>query len=312
LLASRCVASFAIDQLFHGVRPGGPCAARGDEEPCNPLPEAYAIFNAVNPTSLKWSNQQAALDLVQQARLVSNANLDVPADVAFSGQRIAFDPSRIILRAHSQGATSGALTLAVDGPWLGGAFSGAAALLTVSVLERTQPEDLATLLVSELYGTDGGGPLDMFHPAMSVVQTALDRGDPIHYAHFIAQEPRPGFEPKSLLTAEGIGADGTSDTFVSSHAIELLAIAAGLPPLLPWVRPIEELEWSDLSPVSVPAGGLAGNLAGGAATGALVQWSPPEGSDPHFVVFDVPAAADHMADFVGTLAAAPPGTIGAR
>ena len=50
----------------------------------------------------------------------------------------------------------------------------------------------------------------------------------------------------------------------------------------------------------------------GEVAGALVQWPPPEGSDPHFVVFDLPAAAEHMADFVETLATAPPGSIGVR
>jgi hypothetical protein len=301
-LAARCLASVGIDQIFHGTRPGGPCAARGYVAPCNPLPESVAVFNAQNPASLRNTNRQAAIDLVQLARLVSASRLVVAAGTSYTGQRIDLDAGRVLLMAHSQGATSGPLALAVDDQLLGGVLSGSAAMASLSLLGRSQPQNLSTLMTNELYGAGSGATLEVFHPVMSLLQTMLDEGDPLHYAASIVAEPPAGFAPKSLLMVEGIGADGQSDSYVSSHAIEVHALAIGLPPLLPLVWPIPEYGFSSLSPVEVPSAGLAGNLALGNATGALVQWAPPPGNDPHFVIFDVPAASAQAATFLQSLA----------
>jgi hypothetical protein len=229
----------------------------------------------------------------------------VPAGTSHTGQPILFDAGRVLLRAHSQGATSGALTLGVDSQLRGGVLSGAAAMASLSLLDRTQPENLSAFMLGELYGSGSTATLDVFHPAMSLLQTMLDEADPLHYAASIIVAPRAGFAPKSILMVEGIGADGQSDSYVSSHAIEVHALAMGLPPLLPLVWPIPEYAASPLSPVAVPPGGLSGNLAAGLATGALVQWAPPAGGEPHFVVFDVPAASAQAASFLESMAVDP-------
>ncbi len=303
-LAAECVATFTIDQIFHGTRPGGPCAARGNEPPCNLLnDEAMAVFNTLNPTSMRYTNLQATVDLVQQARLVTTGGLFVPAAASATGARIGFDPGRVLLRAHSQGAVNGVLALAVDDQLAGAALSGAAAMVSLSLLGRREPQDLGVLLADQLYGAGSGVTVTLDHPALSLLQTALDISDPLSFGRLVATEPPVGFPPRSVLMVEGVGADGPSDGFVSSHAIEVNALAMGLPALLPLVSPIAELAWGGLAPVSLPPGGLAGNLAGGRAPGALVQFAPPASADPHFVVFDVEAAAAQTAAFVGSLAA---------
>jgi len=302
-LAAECVATFTIDQIFHGTRPGGPCSARGNVQPCNLLnDEAMAVFNTLNPTSMRHTNLQATVDLVQQARLVTTGALAVPAAVSATGARIAFDPARVILRAHSQGAVNGVLALAVDDQLAGAALSGAAAMVSLSLLGRQQPEDLGVLLADQLYGAGSGVTVTLDHPALSLLQTALDVSDPSSFGRLVVTEPPEGFPPRSVLMVEGVGADGQSDGFVSSHAIEVNALAMGLPALLPLVAPIAELAWGGPEAVSLPEGGLARNLADGRATGALVQFAPPANADPHFVVFDVEAAAAQTAAFIGSLA----------
>ena len=149
VLAERCIATFSADQIFHGIRPGGPCAARSNAPPCNPLPEDLAVFNASNPTSMRHSNLQAAMDLVQQASIVTHGLLGVSATTSYSGTPITFDPSKLMLRAHSMGAGSGVLALAVDDQFTGTVLSGSAAMVILSLLSRTQPQDLADLLVTE-------------------------------------------------------------------------------------------------------------------------------------------------------------------
>ena len=96
-------------------------------------------------------------------------------------------------------------------------------------------------------------------------------------------------------------------------AIELHAIALALPPLEPLVFSSPELGWSGLlPPLAVPSGGLSGNLATGAASGALVQWEPLAGSEPHFVFFDIPEANQQAASFLVYLAADPVGRLPPR
>jgi hypothetical protein len=312
LLASRCLASLGVDQIFHGTRPGGPCAARGFVAPCNPLPESVAIFNPQNPASLRNTNRQAAIDLVELARFVTSGRLVVPSGTSYTGQTIFFDTRRVLFRGHSQGATSGALTLGVDGQLVGGVLSGAAAMASLSLLGRTQPQNLATYMAGELYGSGSTATLDVYHPALSLLQTMLDEADPLHYARSIIGEPPAGFAPKSILMVEGIGADGQSDSYVSSHAIEVHALAMGLPPVSPLVWSLPEYGSSPLSPIVIPPGGLGGNLAAGQATGALVQWAPPAGGEPHFVIFEVPAAAGQAAGFLRSMAVVSPPRLAPR
>jgi hypothetical protein len=316
-LATYCLASVGIDLVLHGTRPGGPCAARNNVAPCNILTESFAIFNPSNPTSLRNTNRQGAIDLVQLARLAKGGKLAVPAGTSYTGQPVILDASRLLYLAHSQGAVSGMLTMAVDDQLWASVQSGSAAMATLSLLERSLPENLAPIIVTELYGAGSSATLDIFHPVMSLLQATLDEADPLHYAAAVITEPRAGFAPKGLLQVEGVGTNGESDSYVSSHAIEIEALALGLPPLLPMVRSIPEYAYSQLSPVQVTPTGLAGNLAGGRATGALVQWEPPAAPDggtasdydAHFVIFNVRAAYTQAAVFLRSFVSEPLGRI---
>jgi hypothetical protein len=243
------------------------------------------------------------MDLVQQAAVVTDGLLSLSSEVSYTGQPIGFDPARVMLRAHSMGAGNGVLALAVDDQFTGGVLSGSAAMVTLSLLHRTLPQNLGDLLLTELYPVGSEGVLDVFHPAMALLQTALDTGDPLNYSRLVFNEPLAEFDPKSVLMLEGVRADGTGDSYVSSIAIEAHALAMGLPPVLPMVFPIESLAWSPLSPVEVPGTGLAGNVAESRATGALTQWIPPEGTDGHFVATNVPEATEQLAGFLEALAA---------
>ncbi len=241
----------------------------------------------------------------------------VPAATSYTGQPVILDASRTLYMAHSQGAVSGMLTMAVDDQLWASVQSGSAAMAIVSLLERTQPANLSALIASELYGAGSTVTLDVFHPVMSVLQATMDEADPLHYAAAVITQPRPGFARKGVLQVEGIGPNGETDSYVSSHAVEIEALALGLPPLSPMIRSIPEYSYSDLSPVQVPPGGLAGNLAGGRATGALVQWesSPvPDGGnaldyDPHFVIFEVPRAYTQAAGFLRSFTTEPQGRL---
>jgi hypothetical protein len=303
-LAERCLASVGVDQIFHGTRPGAPAANDAARA-------AILFFNFDNPTAGRTNNRQSAIDVLQEARLFRESRIRVPANVSRTGAEIAFDADRILFFGHSQGGLNGPLFLAASDAARGGVLSGAGSVLTIALLEKTAPVDVAAFVkvLLGLASEEGESELNLFHPALALAQTLVDATDPIHYGAFITSSPRAGLAPKSIFQTEGIAADGKGDTFSPPHGIEALAVAMNLPRLAPGVRPIAEAGWANLPDLTVPAGGLGGNLGGGKATGALAQFAPPPGVDGHFVVFRLPEARNRAADFCQDLARDPVGRL---
>ncbi len=298
-LAARCIATMGIDQIFHGDRPGGQCGQAAP--PCNTNVELI-FFNVQNPTAARANGPASAIDVVQQARLFTESHLTVPAAVSRTGAELRFDGERLGFFGHSQGGLNGPMFLAVDDQARGGVLSGSGSMISITLLEKSKPVNIAGLLKT-LIGVSNADEqasedINSFHPAISLAQSIVDETDPIHYVPFILRHPLEGFAPKSVLMTEGVNPDFSGDNYTPPHAIEVQSVALGLPPLTPIIHPIEELRWSELEPLSVPPAGISGNLAGGAATGALVQWPASQASDGHFVIYDIPAAMDQCSGFV--------------
>ncbi|MCA9634075.1 MAG: hypothetical protein KC766_40790 [Myxococcales bacterium] len=299
-LAERCIATMGIDQIFHGTRPG---ADKGNPE--------VLFFNVSNPVAARANGPQSAIDVTQQARLFTESKASVPASVSRTGTEIRFDTSRLMFMGHSQGGLNGPMFLAVDDAARGAVLSGSASLISITLLEKTEPVDVAALVRSVFLALSPAeqSELNELHPEISLAQTIVDPTDPIHYVPMIIQRPRPGFAPKSILMTEGVNADGSGDSYAPPHGIEVEAVAMGLSPIDPVVRPPAELAWSpDLAAFSVPSAGVSGNLAGGLASGGLKQWVP-QGGDGHFVIYNIPAAMDQCTGFLRNLADDPKGRL---
>jgi len=303
-LAARCLATMGVDQIFQGTRPGSAPNATDAQI-------GLTFYNFQNPVAARTNGRQSAIDEVQRARLFTESHLSVPASVSTTGNEILFDSTKLMVFGHSQGGLNGPLFTAIDPAARGGVFSGAGAIITIGLLEKSEPQPSVSNLLRVLLGFDpsNASELDIFHPCMSVVQSLIDVVDPINYAHLQALEPRPGFAPKSVYMTEGISPDGKGDRFAPPPGIEAHAIAIGLPLQLPSMYDIPQLAWGGPGSTEVPSGGLMGNLADGAASGILAQWSPPSGTDGHFVVFRVPAARTQAAKFLQNLAANPNGLV---
>jgi predicted esterase len=306
-LAARCLASMGIDQIFHGTRPGAPPA----NEPNREGKIQTLFFNLNNPLAARTNGRQAAVDVTQQARLFTEAGQTIPASVSLTKQEIRFDGSKVLFFGHSQGGVNGPLFLAADPQARGGILSGTGAVITIALLEKTEPAPSVAAAVKAilgLYREENADELNAFHPILALAQSIVDPTDPVHYMPHIVSSPRPGFRPKSILQTEGVSADGSGDKYTPPHSIEVASVAMGLPLLAPMIKPRPEAAWGGLADgVEVPASGLRGNLAGGQASGGLVQFEPV--TDGHFVVFDVPAAKAQAADFCMNLAADPVGTV---
>lgn len=307
-LAEQCLATVGTDQIFHGTRPGAP----PDSDPNKEGNTQLLFFNLNNPTAARTNGRQSAVDVAQEARLFTETGLVVPASVARGGKDVKLDGKRLTFYGHSQGGLNGPLFLASDKSARGGVLSGTGSLITIALLEKTEPKPsvagaLKTLLA--LTDPEEAKELDLFHPVVNLAQAIVDTTDPIHYMGRIIQRPRDGFGPKSIFETEGIGADGKGDSYAPPHGIEVGAVALGLPRQAPGLWPIREAKYAGLGDVTVPAEGLVGNLGGGLASGVLAQYAPKPGSDGHFVAYDVPEARSQIVKFLRNLSDDPKGKV---
>ena len=300
-LAERCIASMGVDQIMHPGR----------------LPEGnwsteLLFFNVQNPEVLRTNIRQSAIDEVVRSRLLRESGLVVPASVSRTGSEIRTDRSSVVFYGHSQGGLNGPVFLALDDSARGGVLSGSGAMTTITLLEKTLPApSIAALTKTLLLGLlpVEYEEINFLHPGLSLFQTMADVVDPIHYAPMLVKRPRSGFAPKSIYQTEGVNPDFSGDNYTPPYAIEVEAIAIGLPWMKPVIHMVSEAAFAGLDPVAIPVEGLSGNLAGGMASGVLAQWAPPKGSDGHFVVYDVPAARDQAAQFCRNLFDDPIGRI---
>ena len=188
--AKRCVAVMGIDQIFHGTRPGGPCSLNAP--PCNNNLDLI-FFNVQNPTAARANGPESAIDVVQQARLFTETGIQVPANVSRSGSAISFDKKELTFMGHSQGGLNGPMFLAIDDQARGGVLSGSGSMISISILEKTKPVNVAGL-VKSLMGLPRMTEQQEVNPSIRDLPDPddLDPTDPIHYVPHIVLDPRSG------------------------------------------------------------------------------------------------------------------------
>lgn len=273
LLADRGLAVVGIDQVLHGPRAPGAS------------PEV-SFFNLQNPLAVRYNTLQGALDNFQLVRLIRGFDF---TERHPGGRTIRFDGERIYFFGHSQGGLTGPPFLAHEPDVDGAVLSGAGGLIYLSLLLKTEPVDIASIIRAFVRDY----PLDEFNNLLALIQGWIDVPDPASYARYLVREPRAGVGAKHVFQTEGF-----TDRFTPLPSIEALATAIGTHQVGPVIEPIEGLSLRGLDVLSAP---VAGNQGG--VTSVLLQYAERSGSDGHFVVFDVPAAEAQLAGFLGSLAA---------
>ncbi|MBM4346177.1 MAG: hypothetical protein FJ100_22615 [Deltaproteobacteria bacterium] len=215
---------------------------------------------------------------------------EVPQDIAPNGLKTQFDPKRVQFIGHSQGGLSGALMAAVDPTIKAYVLSGAGAGISLTVMLRKDPYDIAKNVAALL--DLAAGELSEFHPAIALVQMLADVTDPLAYGHKVFQR-EPEVQPPHVLLTEGL-----LDKQTPSATTEALAAAIGLDVLEPVVHLNDALK---VRKAQVLASPVQGNLFknGFGVTGVVSQW---DGKD-HFVIFTTPQAAGLYAEFLNSTAA---------
>jgi len=270
-LAAEGLAVISTDQVLHGPRnPGG-------------VPDVH-FFNFGNPSAARYNTLQGALDNFSMLRLVLGFNY---TERHPGGRTIRFDPDRIYFFGHSQGGLTGPPFLATEPLVKGAILSGAGALLYLSLLNKTEPIDIAGIVGAFIRDY----PLDEFNPLLAMLQNYLDVSDPGCYARAITTEPLPGITRKNIFHTEGL-----IDHYTPVPAIEAFAVALGSDIVQPVLQEIPGQTLAGHTPLTAP---VTDNQDG--VTNVLLQYQATT-SDGHFVVFDVEAAQIQSAKFLGTLA----------
>jgi hypothetical protein len=287
------IAGLGIDQPLHGIRQGA-------------TPDGTNFYNPLNPDSLRDNPLQAATDSLVVDRLVRK--LRVPVDAvtippgpgfALPTKPIRFDRSRVGFMGHSQGATTGPLFLGVARNVRGGVISAGGGHLLVNILTR-EAEFFAGLKLRDLVAIFLGGPVDLFHPALHLLQMGSDVSDPASFAPLFKDE-RHG-RPLSLLFTHG-----TADGFVTTPMVTAMVVAGRYPlvsptfppisfPLLPGYSYQEAFDLADLPTLATPVSGNLGTPRS-PATGGLVLFD----GQGHFPVFNFPPAITQWTGFMRTL-----------
>lgn len=277
-LALEGIATLSMDQVLHGPRnPGG-----------NP---ELDFFNIGNVYAARDNPLQGAADAFSQLRLAQVLSFDDG-----TGRIVKLDMNKVYFFGHSQGGLTGPAFVAFDPLVKGAVMSGTGGLLYLSLLNKKDPISFPALAEALLRDE----PVDAENPSIAMVQMWVDRSDPVTFAPYMVRHPLPGLQPRAIFQTEG-----WTDTYTPNLCIEAFATAVG-------GDIVQEADTKDVLGLQlrgreVKAAPITGNLNG--VTAVLAQYNQRPGSNGHFVVFDIAAAKQQSAKFLGTLASTGKATV---
>lgn len=274
VLAREGIAVISTDQVLHGPRNPG-----GDPE--------LDFFNFGNVYAARDNALQGFADAFSQLRL--GVGLSIP-----DGARThTIDPTKIYFFGHSQGGATGPGFVAFEPTLSGAVLSGTAGALYLNLLHKTEPLDIPALVETFIRDL----PLDEDNPSIALAQTWIERSDSVNYAPLMARKP-PTVDGVKLTPRNIFQTEGFTDSYSPNIGIEAMATSLGAD--IVSLPDQQEIEGITLRGGAVKPAPIMGNVNG--ATVVLGQYDQEPGSDGHFVVFDIAAAKQQSAKFLGTLA----------
>ena len=262
-------ATFGFDAVEHGARAGGSTKSPND-----------LVFNPLNPRAARDNFLQGASDVLQAFRV---AGLSLAAATSPTQAAIAFDATKVTFFGHSQGSTSGTLAVAFSDAAPLAVFSGAGSFLTHSLLDKTNPVNIAAGMTYLL-----GEPLDDSHPVLTIFQSFYDRSDPLNYNPLVITRP-----PGKLASKHVYMSWGSMDTYTPASTLNANGHSLGIPPVGTAPAGFGASPAAIMRPVSL-------NLTGGDGAKRTAAMFPydPMGYDGHFVASMNPAAIADWTSFV--------------
>jgi predicted esterase len=170
-------AVLSIDLPVHGSRRGA-----------STRPPEDLFFNFQNPAAARGNALQGSADLMSLTLL---AAVGIPQAGSPTSKAITFDPTRVVLYGHSQGATHAALMLAYESRVRAAVLSGMGGHVATSLQLEQKPVDIGSVLPFALFDADDKGDLvgGDVNPVLALIQGYFEAADPINYARLLYQEP---------------------------------------------------------------------------------------------------------------------------
>ncbi len=302
-LAENGIAVIAIDQPLHGMRLGA-------------TPDGTNFYNPLTPFALRDNPRQAAADSLTVHQAAARLRLPptiIPgppgAGYLLPSKRIKFARSHRMVMGHSQGGTTLPLFLGVVRQVRGAMLSAGGGHIILNVLTREQPF-FAGLTLRALVELLLEGPVDLFHPAIHLLQMGSEVSEPLVYARRFGIERRRG--PLNVLFTHGM-----LDGYVTTPMTLSMVAAGGYPLIAPTFPPIafpelpgyDYQEAFDLAGLPTLTPPVSSNLQKGRryATGGALLYE----LDGHFPVFNNPTTQAQFAEFLRSLAYDDAGVIAA-
>jgi pimeloyl-ACP methyl ester carboxylesterase len=206
-------AVLGIDMPVHGSRRNG--STRDPQD---------LFFNFNNPQAARGNAIQGAADLMGMALLASKP---ISASASPTGAAIRFNADRVVLFAHSQGATHASLMIGGEPRIRAAVLSGIGGHISTSLREKQKPVNLSAVLPFVLFDPDTSGKIvvEAFNPMLALVQSYLDSADPLNFASQLALDP-----PSSTPDGHDLFMTyGRFDSFTPEDTQQFYAKAGGLP-----------------------------------------------------------------------------------
>ncbi len=184
--------------------------------------EQFQIFNINNPTALRDTVRQSALELILLAYVLPTIDFDGSscAGVVAAGGRVRLDISQLTMMGHSMGATIGPLAVAVEPRYRALILSGAGGSWIENVVYKQSPLEVRPIAETLLHYD--GYPITEHDPVLALLQWGGEPADPQVYARTIIEEP-PSGGPRHVLMFQGI-----LDTYIPPPVANALSLALGV------------------------------------------------------------------------------------
>jgi predicted esterase len=178
-IEQKLAAEFAQGDSTTGAPPlamlGYDGALHANRKGTSTRPVTELFYNFQNPLAARDNSLQAAGDLFAIARALEG----------FSAGAIKIDATKLSLYGHSQGGNAAADAMPFEPAYGAVVLSGTGGTLILSLLNKTQPVNIASLIPFAL----GEAKVSADHPVLNLLQMYLDRADPVNFGRRLFAEP---------------------------------------------------------------------------------------------------------------------------
>jgi predicted esterase len=270
--AVPAMAMLGYDGALHATRHGA-----------STRPVTELFYNFQNPLAARDNSLQAAADLFVIARALEN----------FSAGGLKLDAKKLSLYGHSQGGNAAADAMPFEPDYGAVVLSGTGGTLILSLLNKTQPVNIASLIPFAL----GEAKVSADHPVLNLLQMYLDRADPVNFGRRLFSEPLAPAVPRHAFHVFG-----SNDSYAPVPTQRSYARSAGFDIVGPVIDPDDLDDIANMrraAAISAPAKGNVTTSAGAPITAVEAQYKPGN-YDGHFVSTQNASARRAIQQMLGT------------